>query len=377
MFVNKVLKVTMSNTQKLGIATLQLRKCLFDLKVRTCLRSHGWLTNSIPGRAGRAQAEIPRIAEAWVISPSVTRKLKDKLVPVAKEGYDKSEAKSQSVRLSKTVQPPCTRCLEESQTPEKEHGEHLTIRTVCKEKGKSWDLRQAWSKQWNGQWRPQGKEQSLRREGNWCADHHKGKKEIQKRGLLLSFHLAEFSCDGPYRGNQSMLQPFCELRTYPYPHVTCKTQINSRSRSKYLDITATCPFSLHAATVDRPALLQCCSICSISLVSCFALPAPLKLLVCLYLPPSPPYGDSLLHWRGRADTSPLWKIFPSPGNCWSRQQVPQDASMGVLQATGEWGRVPWSGIEDHSQRGATSAEGWIHPGTVFSPTVRSRGTVAI
>ena len=69
---------------------------------------------------------------------------------------------------------------------------------------------------------------------------------------------------------------------------------SSRSSSKYLDITAMCSFSLCAATADtntttRPALLQCYSICSVLLVSCFALPAPLKQLPsCLPLFPSLP-----------------------------------------------------------------------------------------
>lgn len=106
-----------------------------------------------------------------------------------------------------------------------------------------------------------------------------------------------------------------------------------------------------------------------------ACPTESLFLVCLYFPPSPwgrvsPMG-TLCYTGGEGRIiSPLWKMFPSPGNCWSRWQVPQDASVEVLQVTDEWERVPWSGAEDHSQRDAASTEGWIRPGTVSSPTVR-------
>lgn len=57
------------------------------------------------------------------------------------------------------------------------------------------------------------------------------------------------------------------------------------------------------------------------------LPSPLKhilLLVCLVPFLSPHAMETQLHQWWSADISLLWKLFLSPGKCWSRQQLPQE-----------------------------------------------------
>lgn len=57
------------------------------------------------------------------------------------------------------------------------------------------------------------------------------------------------------------------------------------------------------------------------------LPSPLKhilLLVCLVPFLSPHAMETQLHQWWSADISLLWKLFPSPGKYWSRQQLPQE-----------------------------------------------------